>query len=572
MQETEFSFADMLFSALRKWRKAVVFAVVCAILVGAFAAVTRVIDINDPEKVEKWQTEYEVAYGSYWAAINEFDRQISANEILAVQAQTNIERLNLKKTEYEAQLEDLDAQIKLYEARIKDYEASIASLELEKKRLEYYLNDRKENVANNLVMKIDPYKVNVYEVYFRVDSHYQILPDMTEQNTDPTSEILQTYRLLVTNTSFYQQMIKDLGWNTEVRYLTDVISVSNYGANSIRIRVVGNSAADAKNVGEYIAKAIQDEHSDIKKSIAEHDLEKYKTISFETVDNGIYSAQYSYNQEVLSYEASIRNVEASILNTDASIRDINASIRSLEQTIEEINLTLTNMPLDVKALEDSIAGYNDANFEFRTEQLELMKVPEPKYQGYTIANVIIGFVIFAIIGGVASAVLAFVYFAIECILKEKVLSSKQVCGTLNSDFFGFWPETRKKEAFAFIDKWIDNMSGCTVKGMTSETAAELVVSNIAVACAESKKIMLCGGAAKEVISQVADAVKVQLGGVDVICGGMIGADPVVVRGVAECDAIVLVEQLDKSDLSAAVQIKERAQAMNKPVLGVVVHN
>ena len=40
MQETEFSFADMLFSALRKWRKAVVFAIVCAILVGAFAAVS----------------------------------------------------------------------------------------------------------------------------------------------------------------------------------------------------------------------------------------------------------------------------------------------------------------------------------------------------------------------------------------------------------------------------------------------------------------------------------------------------------------------------------------------------
>jgi hypothetical protein len=84
--------------------------------------------------------------------------------------------------------------------------------------------------------------------------------------------------------------------------------------------------------------------------------------------------------------------------------------------------------------------------------------------------------------------------------------------------------------------------------------------------------MLCGGAAKEIIAEVADAVKAQLEGVEVICGGTIGADPVVVRGVAECDAIVLVEQLDKSDLSAAVQIKERAQAMNKPVLGVVVHN
>ena len=30
MQETEFSFGDLLFSALRKWRKAIVFALVCA--------------------------------------------------------------------------------------------------------------------------------------------------------------------------------------------------------------------------------------------------------------------------------------------------------------------------------------------------------------------------------------------------------------------------------------------------------------------------------------------------------------------------------------------------------------
>ena len=58
MQETEFSFSDMLFGALRKWRKAIVFAIVCAILVGAVAAITRVTDMNDPEKVEEWQTYY----------------------------------------------------------------------------------------------------------------------------------------------------------------------------------------------------------------------------------------------------------------------------------------------------------------------------------------------------------------------------------------------------------------------------------------------------------------------------------------------------------------------------------
>ncbi len=578
MQETEVRFSDMLFCALRKWRKAIVFAIVCAILAGAFAAVTRVIDMNDPKKIEKWQTEYEVAYGSYWAAINEFDRQISANERLAAQAQLEIERLNLKKAEYEEQLKDLDAQIKLYEARIEDYEKSIDSLKLERKRLEYYLKYRQEHNENSLLMKIDPYKVNVYEVFLRVDSHYEILPDMTEQNIDPTAEILQTYRLLVTNTSFYQEMIADKDLKTEVRYLTDVISVSNYGTNSIRVRVISESANWAKDIGEYITKAILDEHVNVKRSIADHDLERYKTIDYETVDNGVYSTQHAYNQEVLNYESSIRGVDASILNTDASIRAVNADIRSLKQQIEEINMTLTNMPLDVKALEESIDGYNDANFEFRTEQLELLKEPEPEYKGYTTIDIFKGFIIFAIIGGAVSAILAFAYFAVIGIMKGKVLSSKAISEAVNVEFFGFWSKTNKetktnrKNAFAFIDKWIDNMSGCAVKGMTPEVATELVLSNVTVACAESKKVMLCGGAAKEVVAEVANAVKAQLPGVEVISGGTIGLDPVVVRGLAECDAIVLVEQLDESSLGAAVQLKERAQAMNKPVLGVVVHN
>lgn len=577
MQEREISISDMLFSALRKWRKAVVFAIVCAILVGAVAAVMRVIDMNDPEKVEEWQTEYEVAYGAYWAEINDLDRQISANERLAAQAQLNIERLNLRKAEYEAQLEDLDAQIKLYEARVKDYEESIASLEHERERLEYYLNYRKEHNENNLLMKVDPYSVNIHDIFLRVDSGYEILPGNTYQDIDPTAEILQTYQLLVNNTGFYQKMIVDLKLETEVRYITDLISVSTYGANSIRIRIMSDKSDWAKNVCNYIANAILAEHDRVQLSIAEHKLEKYEDRNYTTVDTGIYSTQYSYNQEVLNYETSIRGVNSSILNTDASIRSINADIRALKQRIEEINLTLTNMPLDVKALEDAINGYNDANFEFRTEQLELLEEPEPKYAGYTMMSVFTGFVKFAIIGGAVSAILAFAYFAIIGIMKGKVLSSKAVSEAVNVDFFGFWTQidretkNKRKKAFAFVDEWIDNASGCTVKGMTPETAAELVISNIAVACAESKKVMLCGGAAKEVVEEVANAVKAQLPDVEVICGGTIGLDPVVVRGVAECDAIVLVEQLDKSNLSAAAQLKERAQAMNKPVLGVVVH-
>ena len=572
MQEREISISDMLFCALRKWRKAIVFAIVCAILAGAVVAVMRVIDINDPEKVEKWQTEYEVKYGAYWAEINEFDRQIQANERLVAHTQSNIERLNRQKIEYEAQLEDLKAQLPLYEDRITSYEKSIASLEHELETLKYYLNYIEERNDKSLIMAINSYDVKVYEIYLRVDSGYEILPGNTYQDIDPTPELLQTYSLLVSNNEFFEKMISDLKLNTEVRYLTELISIGGYGVNSLRVRVISDQADWAKKVAEYISNAIEKAKGDVEKSIAEHDLQKYNTNEYSLVDTGVYSIQQNYKQEVLNYEASIRGVNTSILNTDASIRSVNAEIRALNQQIDELNLTLSDMPLELKALEDAIAGYNDANFGFRTEQLELLEEPEPKYEGYTTISVFTGFIKFAIIGGAVSAILAFAYFAIVGIMKGKALSSKSVSEVVNVEFFGFWPKTSKKKAFDFIDKWIDTVSGCVVKGMSPEVATELVLSNATVACAESKKVMLCGGADKAVIAEVAEAMKKQLTGVEVISGGTISVDPVVVRGVAECDAIILVEQLDKSGLDEAVKLKERAQAMNKPVLGVVVHN
>jgi hypothetical protein len=377
---------------------------------------------------------------------------------------------------------------------------------------------------------------------------------------------------LVSGTSFYEQMIADLQLNTEVRYLTDVLSVGTYGANSIRVRIISEKADWAQKVAEYISDAILDAHDRVQLSIAEHELSKYNTVNYTVVDNGVYSTQHAYNQEVLNYEASLRSVDTSILNTDAAIRGVNADIRSLNQQIEDLHLTLANMPLDLQALENAIDGYHDATFEFRTEQLELLKEPEPQYEGYTTFSIFTGFVKFAIIGGAASAILAFIYFAVVAMMKGKVLSSKQVCEQVGSEFFGFWPGKSKKKYFNGIDNWIDTVSGCAVKGMSAEDAAEIVISNITVACRDSHKVMLCGGASKKVIAEVADAVKARAPEVEIISGGTVALDPVVVRGMAVCDSIVLIEQLDDSALSASVQLKERAQAMGKPVLGVVVHN
>ena len=570
MQEREISLKDMLFTALRGWRKIVVFAIICAVLFGSFTAVTRVMDMNDPKMLEKWNMEYEVAYGSYRAEINNLDRQIADNDRLASQAELEIERLDIKKADYEGNLADLEAKIEYYKARIEDCKDNIEQLKLEKEKLEYYLEYRKEQNKNSLLMAIDPYNVNVYESFLRIDSGYEILPGNTYQNHDPTPEIIETYRLLVNNTEFYEKMITELGLKTEVRYLTEIISVGGYGMNSIRIRVISDNKADAEKIGNYIAAEIKAVQTNVIASIADHELVEYNTNSYSVVDLNVYTQQHGYIQEERNYEASLRDVDMSILTTESDIRGIDTDIRHFLQDIEDIKIAISELPIEKKSLEDKISEYHDANFEFKSERIKLLEKPEPQYGGYTVLSVITGFIKFAVIGGVVGALLAVIYVAVMGIINGKILSSEQICGAVNTKFFGYWPKTGKKK-FAFVDRWIDRMSGREVKGMTPEDATNLVLSNVSVEGNGKAKIMLCGGASKEIINEVACEIKNQLPDVEIICGTTIDVDSVVVRGIVECDAVILVEQLDKSGLNVVVQINEQLAKRNKSVLGVILN-
>lgn len=568
MQETKNNSLDMLFYAIRKWRKIIGFAIVCALIVGLVAAAVRYIYINDEEKVELWQTEYEVALGAYHAAINDLDRQISENERAASQTQLKIEKLAITKGDYEGRLEDLAAKIVYYEALIEDYQANIEELRLERDKLEYYLKYRQEQNENSLLMKIDPYNVNVYEIFIRVDSGYEIIPDSTYQNIDPTNEIINTYRLMVNNTDFYNKMISDLNLGTEVRYLTEIISVSLYNTNSIRLKVISSNATLSQVICEYAANTILNNHAHVSKSIADHDLTKFNTLSYSIVDLDTYSKQYKFIEEAIDYEASIREVDVTILGTEASIRDMYTDIREFRQEMDDINLAINELPLVAQTFENEISGYRDANYALRTEKLELMSKPEPEYLGYTMLSILTGFIKFAIIGGIIGAVIAAVYHAMVGILSEKVYSSGQLCNAVCCKFFGYWLENGKKR-LSFIDRRIDRMAGCTAKGMTPQVSRDLVLSNVAVACGKSGKLLLCGGADVKITAGIAEALKEQLPDVEIIFGGTVGFDPAVVRGMAECDAVVMIEQLDKSVLSAAVQLTARAKSMNKPVLGVI---
>ena len=71
-----------------------------------------------------------------------------------------------------------------------------------------------------------------------------------------------------------------------------------------------------------------------------------------------------------------------------------------------------------------------------------------------------------------------------------------------------------------LDHWIACVEGVSADGVTEDGARELVVSNLeAVMTGFSGKLMLCGGASREVIDSVGNALHTVLPSVDIRCSG-----------------------------------------------------
>lgn len=565
MQENELRLSDLFVLILRKWRAIVGFGIVVALILGIGSVAFRLISLNMPEQRERMQAEYEAAYGVYWGAIDTVDRQIRNNENYMEQAKIELEDLDRQKENYEFAIEDLEADIEYYSLQIVDLEKNIEVLETEKENAQYRLNYRNEQNENSLFMSVDPYDVKTSEIFIRVDSGYQIIPGSTYQDTDPTGELLQTYRLLVTNAEFYETMISDLNMNTEVRYLTEVVSVKEYGTNSLRIQTIGFDADVVREVVEYICDAILKNQDTVMQTVSEHTLEVYSKRNYSVVDMDIYDEQQNFLMASVELESEIRELDADILNTQASIRHIRADVREFEDDIENVKYAIANLPVVEENLNSAIAGYQDSINQLRIQRLNLLREDPPKAPGMTLLGGLIRFVKFAVIGGVAAVVVAAVWFVLVAVMRGKVLSAKQISSNFGFSFFGSWSaETGKKRKFAFVDRWVDRATG----GGKGDEA--LVCANVAAAISGYSRILVCGGADEQRIAAVAAGLKSKCSGVDVIPAGSYVNDPKAVEGLACCDAVVLVETAYRSDLDTIHQTKERAQTMNKPILGVVL--
>lgn len=569
MEDTELSLYDLFALILRKWRGIVLFAIIVGILAGLAGGVAlRLIQMNDPEKIAEWQEEYEAAYGAYYAEINAIDRQIDDHNRAILRSNNKINELERQIDIYGNSIATYENNILKYEARIADYEKDILTLENDIEKQEYYLLYQEEQNENSLYMEIDPYDVKSYEAYIRVDSGYQIIPNATYQDINPTQEILNTYIMLVNNTAFYEEMIKDLKLDTEVRYLTEVISVGTYNSNSLTIKVIGKDALTVEKIAKYISDEILKSHDKVQDSVSKHDISLYNEKSYSAIDVNIYTKQQDNLKKVVNYNAQIRDLEMSILNLRTAIRDLETDIFNANVRITEIREAIDLIPADIEAVNAEISDYEDQCFVLRNERVELLSEPEPKYKGFTYFSLLTGFAKFTIIGGVIAGVIAVVYVVVIALMGGKVLSADMICAYSKTNFFGTWPN-QKKRPFAFVDKWIDSILGTATK-KTIKEREDIVISNLAVSSAGKTDILICGGVEETILEAIKERISAKCPDVRFIIGGTIDSDPRTIEGLASSSGVVLVEERYVSEMKSVEELKKRAAALDKPILGVII--
>ena len=599
MQEQEISIKEMLVIALRRWRGILAFGIAVALIAGLATIVIRIAEMNDPDQVERWQMEYDAAKGAYWASINDYDRQISENERLANAAQAELDALEQQEESLREDIQDKRTSIEYYDTQIEVSQANIDNLESEKEKLAFYLKDQTERNENSLFLQLDPYNVHVSEAYLRVDTGYRITPSTSYQTPDRTNEVLRTYIMLVNSTEFYQQMIDDLKLETEVRYLSELVDVGIYNENSLRVRVLAATPERAREAADYICDALLADASLVKSTVTSHTIRKYSSQNYTYIDLDVYERQQAMLEKAREYESSSRSIDAEILSTRSEILNMKAEIRALNTEITDTELEIDALPDTANAYRAEISSYQDARYSLLSEQLKLKEKKEPAYGGYTPFSVFTGFVKFVILGGIGGVCVAAFALLIMGMFSSRLQSVEQCAGLVRADYLGLWPTekpkwlwprlnrwverkkqkngkfahllTRIEEYAAKLDHWIACVEGVSADGVTEEGARELVVSNLEAAMTGfSGKLMLCGGAPREVIDSVGNALHTVLPSVDIRCSGDMLFDADTVRGLPVCDGIILVEGRGSSDTNAISALCQRAKASEKPILGFVI--
>lgn len=463
--EPEIDLKKVFFRILRDWKKSLIFSVIIAILVGCGYFTYRKIKISNQEYIAEQEKNYSYELASY-----EAKGETLKNEI------NNLTNSRKKQDEY---------------------------------------ND------NSILMKINPFRVVIASLNLYVDTDYQIMPGSTYQNIDLSSRILKAYSRYLTDGEMYQYIMDNLSYDLEVRYLDEIITVTeDFDNNMICLEIKQANDELCNEIIDLIKKGINNKKSSVQSEIGKHELSTVNNAICETVDLELDELQ--------------------------------------KQNIQYVSELAT-----------LIQEKNDEYKEWKTSSKPAKSYTTQKIIKTSIKNTIFGL----IIGFICCSLIVGIHYVVS----DKVQDTTDLKKRYQLQIIGELPKRKKEKHFLSLERLIAKMSGLTLKSSDYDEMIKVISISIN---AQQKdmdkdntnmpfKLAFTGNLTDEELRAITDRLELDKN-IQLINASNILMDSASIAKMKDVDYVILVEKQEQSTYSQIEREMESLHAWGKKIMGAIV--
>lgn len=398
-----------------------------------------------------------------------------------------------------------------YQKDIKLYNQTLTGYERDIASLESRLEDYQIYMDESVLMHVDPSgrpKVYAEHLVKLDESGWQQYPQTVEM--DPTDSLVRSYIANLTQWIDWNEITKKTG--VDERYLKELIGTSlDYNSNTFVIEVTYEDLDTAEWILNKILMQVMDGHDELAELVGSH------TISLVNRGSG-----YFY---------------------DSSLADLQ------------------------KQNSDKITTYEN-NLKDKQKALDALEMPE-KPAVMSISGMAKDSIKFGIIGILAGGFLSVCWFAVAYALNGRIHTEDELKDSFGLCILGTFALPEKKGFLCGIDRWLERLEG-TAERPSEEAVLERCVVNIQNYTEEGSQILFTGTVSEEQLQRLGGKLSEKLAGRNLVISPNMNKSTETLRQLADCQAVILVEQREVSRLNDVREELECVQGLKKPVVGCLV--
>lgn len=415
--------------------------------------------------------------------------------------------ISLSKDDYA----NWDSVMKIRDKKI-EYSSSIEKAELDNTTVEKKIDDQQEYLKKSIYINLNPYDIQCAEAEYYVSTDYKIMPGMNYQNTDYTDTVANSYVSILTNADILNSI--SLKYGMESRYLKELlqISVSN---RILSISVIHDDVDKAQQILDDVISYLPSIGEEITDGITEHTLSLINKTSYSYIDLNLIDKQ----------------------------KEQTALLQSLNQTKTENNNVIDDATYNLRKLENDEEKINNST-----------------------ANIFKKMVKYAVVGFLAGLFLVYCYGCFLYFISDKVYIGTEIANRFGLKIIEKITSGKNK---TIIDKIICKAEDRIYKEPIQDNY-RVIAENIMGMKEKPSKILLTGCIEAEKLDEICKNILPLLVDITVKANRDILNNPDAINDLADCNAIVLVEQCGKSRYSVIANEIRKAEWFDKKIMGCVV--